>query len=64
MRAGRPAGSPFEYGGALTEIGLLGAIAIRMPGQKLQWDAAAARFTNSEEANRFVNPPYRSGWRL
>ena len=64
IREARPAGSGFEYGGALTEIGLLGAIAIRLPGQKLQWDAQAARFTNSEEANRFLNPPYRSGWHL
>ena len=26
--------------------------------------AAAMRFTNSEEANRHVNSPYREGWTL
>jgi len=64
IREGRQAGSPFEYGGRLSEIGLLGVIAIRMTGQKLQYDEKATRFTNSDEANRWLNPPYRSGWSL
>lgn len=64
IRAGRPAGSSFEYGGPLTEIGLLGAIAIRFPGQELEWDARAMRFTNLPEANAHVAPPYREGWKL
>jgi predicted dehydrogenase len=64
IRAGRQAGSHFDYGGPLTEVALLGAIAIRFPGQTLKWDAKAARFTNHEAANAFVNPPYREGWTL
>jgi predicted dehydrogenase len=64
IREGRQAGSPFEYGGRLSEIGLLGVIAIRLAGQKLQYDERAMRFTNSDEANRWLNPPYRSGWTL
>ena len=64
IREGRPAGSPFEYGGRLTEIGLLGVIALRLPGQKLQYDEKAMRFTNHEEANRWLNPPSRAGWSL
>jgi len=64
MREGREAGSNFEYGGALTEIGLLGMIAIRMAGTKLEYDAEKARFTNSDEANAFINPAYRQGWSL
>ena len=64
IREGRQAGSPFEYGGRLTEVGLLGVIAIRMTGQKLQYDEKAVRFTNNDEANRWLNPPYRSGWSL
>ena len=61
---GRQAGSPFDYGGALSEIALLGLIAIRMTPQKLIWDAERMRFTNCSEANRYVNPPYRTGWTL
>jgi hypothetical protein len=33
-------------------------------GQKLQWDAEEERFTNSEEANRFLDPPRRKGYEL
>lgn len=64
VREGRQAGSPFEYGGRLSEIGLLGVIAIRMTGKKLEYDEKAMRFTNSDEANRWLNPPCRSGWSL
>lgn len=62
IRENRQAGSPFEYGGALSEIGLLGLIAIRRAGTRLLWDAGAMRFTNDDEANALLNPPARSGW--
>jgi len=64
IRNGAKAGSDFSYGGPLTEIALLGVIAIKMPGVKLEWDAQKMRFTNSLEANQFINPPYRKGWTL
>ena len=64
IRAGRQAGSNFGYGGPLTQTALIGAIAIRFPGQTLQWDDQASRFTNNEGANAYVNPPYREGWKL
>lgn len=59
IRNGRPAGSNFAYGAALTEIALLGMIALRFPGQRLEWDATNARFRNSREASALVNPPAR-----
>jgi hypothetical protein len=62
IQNGRPAGSNFGYGGPLTEIALLGLIALRYPGEKLQWDSAGMRFTNKEEANRHVRASYRAGW--
>ncbi|MCS7090359.1 MAG: Gfo/Idh/MocA family oxidoreductase [Verrucomicrobiota bacterium] len=64
IRGGRKAGADFSYGGPLTELAMLGIIAIRMPGVKLEWDAAAMRFTNVPEANRYLGTPYREGWRL
>ena len=64
IRNGRQAGSSFEYGGAMTEVGLLGMIAIRMGGKKLEYDAENMRFTNSNEANKHLDPPYRKGWTL
>ena len=39
-------------------------IAIRMGGQKLEWDTDKMRFTNCSDANQYVDPPYRSGWKL
>jgi len=64
IREGRQAGSNFDYGGPLTEIALLGAIGIHFPGVKLEWDTEKMRFTNCDDANLLVNPPYREGWTL
>ena len=64
IRNGREAGSNFGYGGPLTQSALLGAIAIRFPGQTLHWNDAKARFTNCDAANAHINPPYRAGWKL
>ena len=64
IRNGTKAGSDFSYGGPLTELALLGVIAIKMAGTKLDWDGPNMRFTNSLEANQFLNPPYRAGWSL
>ncbi len=59
---GKSAGSPFSYGGPLTELALLGIIAIRFKGRKLEWDSAQMKFTNSEEATRLLKPVFREGW--
>jgi predicted dehydrogenase len=64
IRTGRQAGSNFGYGGPLTQAALLGAIAIRFPGETLHWDNQAVRFTNHDGANASIHPPYREGWRL
>lgn len=61
---GNPASSTFEYGGALTEMALLGVLAIRMKDRRLLWDSANLRITNDEAANALINPPYREGWVL
>lgn len=64
VRNNRPAGSNFDYGGPLTEIALLGAIAVRFPGEELKWDAESMRFTNHAGANAHVAPPLREGWSI
>lgn len=64
IRNGKKAGSDFSYGGPLTELAMLGVIAIKLAGTKLQWDAESMRFTNCDEANQYINPPYREGWTL
>ncbi len=56
--------APFGYSGPLTEAVLLGSVAVRFPHTTLQWNAAALRFDNEAEANRFVRRSYRKGWEL
>jgi len=63
-RGGPPAGSDFvKHGGLLTEVCLLGNVALRA-GRKLHWDAPRMKVTNDEEANRYLHRPYRPGWAL
>ena len=64
VKAGKQAGSNFDYGGALSEIGLLGMIAIQRSGKRLEWDAENMMFTNDYTANELLQPSYRPGWVL
>jgi hypothetical protein len=50
-----------DHAAHLAEVVLLGNIAIRSK-VKLLWDGPNLRFTNYDEANQLINPPYRSGW--
>jgi len=52
----------FSYAGPLTEAVLLGSVATRFPHQTLDWDAAALKFTNVADANRYVRRSYRTGF--
>ena len=61
---GKPASSNFDYGGPLTEMALLGMIAIRMKDQKLHWDSKNLKFTNNDVANELLHIDYRDGWKL
>ncbi len=56
-------GSNFKYAAPFTETILLGNVAQRVKkGKKLLWDAKAMAFSNSPEANAFINKSYRAGW--
>jgi predicted dehydrogenase len=52
----------FASQSAVTETFLLGCLAQRFPGEKIQWDSNAMRITNSDKLNRYVDPPYRGNW--
>jgi hypothetical protein len=62
-KGGIPAGSNFGYSSALTEVALLSNLAIRAR-RAIDWDGAAMRVTNVEEANRYVSKEYRPGFGL
>jgi predicted dehydrogenase len=55
------ASSPFEYGAKLTEVMLLGVVALRA-GKKIQYDGANMKVTNVPEANQYLSRQPRQGW--
>lgn len=57
------ASTPFEYAARLTEVMLLGVVALRA-GTKIHYDGARMRITNSADANEFLKREYRRGWSL
>jgi len=62
-KGGTPAVSQFSVASKYVEWLALGAVALRVPG-KLVWDAKNLRFSNSEEANKYLAPYVRKGWEL
>jgi predicted dehydrogenase len=69
-KGGKPGGSNFDWAGPLTEVVLLGNIALRpelredLTTQALVWDGEQHRFTNSDTANGLLRREYRKGWTL
>ncbi len=53
--------SGFDQAGPMTEVVLLGNVAIRAR-HAIDWDAKAMRATHSPAADRFVRGSYRKGW--
>jgi hypothetical protein len=62
-KGGEPSCSDFRVAGPFTEWILLGVLALRFEG-KLEWDSAKMKVTNLPEANRYVKPTFRKGWKL
>ncbi len=56
--------SNFGYSGPMTETVLLGVLAQRSPGQRLEWDSERMKVKNAPELNAFVHKEYRDGWSL
>ena len=56
--------SHFAQTGPMTEAIILGTVAIRVPGQKLEWDSPHLKVTNQPEANRYLQRRYRDGWHV
>ena len=53
--------SPFEYSGKLTEIMLLGVVALNA-GKKIEYDGAAMRVRNVPDSDSLLKRAYRAGW--
>jgi hypothetical protein len=63
-KEGKQPSCNWEYGGHITELCLLGNIAIAHQGTTLHFDGKAKRFRNSETANAMFARPVRKGWEL
>jgi predicted dehydrogenase len=54
----------FDYGARLTEFTLLGNLAQHAGvGKKVEWDGAKMKVTNLRELNKWLERPYRKGWK-
>jgi len=56
--------SHFMQTGPMAETIILGTVAIRVPGQALEWDAKHLRIPNHPEADRLLRRAYRQGWEV
>jgi hypothetical protein len=63
MKDGTPAFSNFDVAAYLTEIILLGCVALRVgEGRRMDWDGPNMKSTNLPEAAQFVRRNNRKGW--
>ena len=60
-KGGKPGYSNFDIAAYLTEIILLGCVALRT-GKKLEWDGPNMKAKNAPEAAQFVKRTNRKGW--
>lgn len=63
IKDGTPAYSNFDIAAYLTEIILLGCVALRVgEGHRMDWDGPNMKSTNLAQAERFVKRNNREGW--
>jgi hypothetical protein len=64
MKGGAPNLSTFNgHAGPLTEMVLLGCLAVRM-GQPIEVDPATGTVTSGKVPEEWLRPTYRKGWTL
>ncbi|HUV62834.1 MAG TPA: hypothetical protein VMW24_02995 [Sedimentisphaerales bacterium] len=62
-KGGRPACSRFEIAGLLTEMVLLGNVAL-LSGKSIEWDSRNMKIINESDASQYLRRTYRHGWAL
>jgi predicted dehydrogenase len=56
--------APFSYAAHLTEIALLGNVALHFPHETLEWNARAMSFADRPDADVYLRSPQRKGWEI
>lgn len=62
-KTGQKTGADFSYSGPLTQMVLLGVMAIRLE-ERIYWDADTMTIINHPEAESWIHPEYHNGWTL
>ena len=62
-KGGAPPLSNFDHSGPAIELMLLGNVA-SLTAQPLEFDPAAGKITNNDEADQALRPAHREGWNL
>ena len=62
-KGGDPSCSNFSVAGPFVQWMLLGVIAMKYEG-RIEWDAAKLHITNNSEANKWIKPNFRKGWKF
>jgi hypothetical protein len=63
VKGGPAAMSNFDYAGPLTEVVVLGNLAL-FTDKKVEWDGPRMMATNAPELAPLINKEYRKGWEL
>lgn len=63
IKGGSPASSSFDYAARLTEITLLGILALRV-GKQCRWNAKALKVEGEPKADAIITEDYRKGWEI
>ena len=63
IRGRQEVSSPFAYAAKLTEVMLLGVVALNA-GKKIQYDPANLKIVNAPEAEQYLRRQWRQGWSL
>ena len=61
IQNGTQPGANFEYASRLTEVVLLGNLAIRL-GRTIEWDSKNLQVVGVPEADALIKREYREGW--
>jgi hypothetical protein len=57
----KPVSNFVDHAGPLTEMVLVGNLAVRL-GKPINWDAANLKARDLPEADKFIKRAYRKGW--
>ncbi len=63
IKGGPKACSNFDYGSRLTEITLLGIVALQAQ-KECKWDAENMKLIGCDRSDEFINGTYRKGWEV